>query len=225
LISKNIAIQKIISPLKSNISNSEIYIIQGASDKISLNYHSDNTIQQIMTDTSVIGLINCPLEIIKIDNKIINQPNLQSSTTYFAWDPVNKSNTYVRFFTHADLPKYQALYKNIVQGKQLITNEKTIAVSEPRYSSISAIGLDKYNNLIFVHSRTPYSLNQLSSIINEVMPGIKHLILTGVGPTSILSFRGEGQPFYSIGSYQTSVFEADTNASFPKTTVITMKEK
>ncbi len=222
IITEGVAIHRVVSPLKSSIGSSTIYVVQAIPDKIGLNTKICKA-PEAFVDSEVLATINAPSSGYKKFSGRSNGYKLANSMAYFAWHPIRNDSAYIRFFNRIDFDKHSKSYLNVVEGKLLIEDSVVTVTEEETYMSISAIGLDRFDRLIFLHSRSPYSLHQFASIVNETLKGVKVLILTGQGKESVLGFKGVDKPYFSYGSYQTGKSENDDNENFFATPLLLLQ--
>lgn len=224
IITPDIGIHRIIPSLKSSVGSSNIYIVQARVNGIYLSNEVSKA-PNVFRDTSVIALINIPKTGYQKINGQSNGYKLGSSTAYFGWIPIENNFPYLRFFEREDFNSLSKRYLNVIEGTLLIKQDSVMIKDEYDYMSISAIGLDKYNNLIFVHSRSPYSLNKFALMLLESLKGIKALILTATGQESVLGFKGVDEPEFSYGSYLSGKTEHDNNTNFFLTPLLVVRQK
>ena len=93
-----------------------------------------------------------------------------------------------------------------------LKGEKVWRQSKKVYSA-AAVAMDKGGNILFIHSRTPFSVHDLNSILLELPLNIKNAMYVEGGPESVLYVKVGCIDREWVGTYETGFTEHDNNKS------------
>ncbi len=100
----------------------------------------------------------------------------------------------------------------VVQNLRLIADPgKNVWAENNRQWSEAALAMDDQGRILFLFTRTPYSMRQLNRRLLQLGLGITHAHHLEGGPEASLSVRGPGLKLDLSGSYETGFFEDDSN--------------
>jgi len=194
LIAENVAVCRIAAP---DHDPDGIYVIQIKPDGKILEVRIGDVRETLEKDMQVVAVLSAPDEgYKKLNNEIIAQRTNPDYDTFMAWD----NGKPVEFFDASLFPSYAEFYSNVVQGPGLIRDNKIVTSDNTNRGAISSVGIDKYNNLTFIHSITQTTPVQFSATIMNAMPGMRTLMMTTLGPNASIGFVSGSQYYFSIGN-------------------------
>lgn len=113
-----------------------------------------------------------------------------------------------------DFPALRSRYGTLVQSIRMVTLERRNAwQQQPRRWSIAAIGMDRQGRVLFLHSRSPYSVHDFIDMLLELPIDLRNAMYVEGGPEAQLYVAGGGREIELVGSFETGFFETDDNAS------------
>jgi len=136
-----------------------------------------------------------------------------------AFNAVNKSTPTCRIFDTEMRPLDSIAmdYHTVIQNLRLIKRpkENKWGKSKRQWSEM-ALGEDSDGNILFVFSRSPYSMRDLNAILLKLPINLIALQHLEGGPEASLSVSHNGFGVEFMGSYETGFTETDDNKSFWK---------
>ena len=97
--------------------------------------------------------------------------------------------------------------------------------SDKIYSTMT-LTMDENGNVLFIHSRSPFSTHEFIGILLSLPIRIEDAMYVEGGPEAVLYIRTDNLETESVGSYETKFFESDDNVSgWPLPNVIGIKPK
>lgn len=194
LISENVAVCRIIPP---NNDPNGIYVIQIKPNGNILKLKIGDVRDVLKTDMEVVAVLSAPNDgYKKINNTVINKRANADYDLFMCW----QNNKPVEFFDDDLFPSYAEMYSNVIQGPGLIKESRITTSDNQNSGSISSIGIDRFNNLMFIHGITPTTPLQFATTIMDIMPGMRSLMMTEMGPNAAIGFVSGSQYYYSIGN-------------------------
>jgi len=118
--------------------------------------------------------------------------------------------------TCQDLTSLDPQYDTLVQNYRMIdcAGMPTWAQSTNKYS-IAAVGTDSAGRVLFIHSRSPYSVHDLAMVLNALPIDLQRLMYVSGGKEASLYLKpGTTAVVSEMGSYETGVTENDNNHTF-----------
>ncbi|MGB9708127.1 MAG: phosphodiester glycosidase family protein [Candidatus Pacearchaeota archaeon] len=126
------------------------------------------------------------------------------------------------------LPKVQIVSKNkvanlkdkyntVIQNLSVIRNGKNTWNKSNRIWSMAILGTDKERNVLFIHSRSPYSVNDFANILLSLPLSLQNAMYLEGGPEASLyvlvkgNDSAKGIEIEKFGSYETGFNENDYN--------------
>ncbi|MEM7370806.1 MAG: phosphodiester glycosidase family protein [Bacteroidota bacterium] len=118
-------------------------------------------------------------------------------------------------------------YDSFVQSIRMIDCEqKNRWGQQQRYWSTAAIAVDQEGAMLFIHSRTPWSVRDFISILQHLPLNIHNAMYLEGGPEASLYLDHPSKQLARVGSYETGFWESDGNRDFwPIPNVIGIKRK
>lgn len=147
--------------------------------------------------------------------------NFAKNTTKYlsaaAFNPVDTTQPPFRIFdldvTSLDLVKEQ--YRTVIQNLRLIKHPgRNTWSQQDKMWSEAALGEDKAGNILFIFSRSPYSMYDLNHILLKLpidLVAAQHL---EGGPEASLYLSRNGYLIERMGSFETKFMPFDTNERF-----------
>lgn len=194
LIAENVAVCRITAP---DHDPDGIYVIQIKPDGKILEVRVGDVRETLEKDMEVVAVLSAPDEgYKKLNNEVVERRASSSYDMFMAWDRGKP----IEFFDNDLFPTYAEFYSNVVQGPGLIRDSKIVTSDNTSKGAISSVGVDKYNNLTFIHGITQTTPVQFSATIMDAMPGMRTLMMTTLGPNASIGFVSGSQYYFSIGS-------------------------
>lgn len=106
------------------------------------------------------------------------------------------------------MPKYNTLIQNI---RMIDCKQKNRWSQQPKKWSTAALAIDKQENVLFIHCRSPYSVHDFINILLKLPLNIYSAMYLEGGPEASLYFKYGDIEFEQFGSYETNFFENDNN--------------
>ena len=128
---------------------------------------------------------------------------------------------------HQNFDLIKPKYKSFVQNLRMIDlNGKNTWYQSDKIWSIASIGIDKQNNVLFMFSRSPYSVHDFINILKNSPLDIKNAMYCEGGPEATLYLSKNGKIINEFGSYETGFNQNhDNNQSWNIPNVVGIKEK
>ncbi|MBC7865022.1 MAG: phosphodiester glycosidase family protein [Bacteroidia bacterium] len=233
-IDKGLFYSEFNSPVKSAFSDSKISIlkIEPAYYKFSLvsakeKNESAKTAKEWATDKKLIAVINAGmfLEDGKTNTgfmknfNFINNSKLNSDNTITAF---NRKDTTVPFAQIIDreCQSWDSLkekYNSFTQGIRMIDcKQKNKWAQQDKKWSMVIIGKDKKGNMLFIFSRSPYTVHDFIDILLKLPIEIYNAQYLEGGPEASFYLDCKGTQVEKFGSYETGFNENDDNKQFWK---------
>jgi len=144
----------------------------------------------------------------------VNNTWFSKDRTILAFDPVAEGLSRVRIIDRdcenfADLKKQ---YRTLIQSIRMVScrGENVWAESDKIWSA-AAIGIDGAGRMLFIHSRSPYSMHDLIDILLALPLDLKRAMYVEGGPDAQLYIKSGAVEHEFIGSYSSGSHESDGN--------------
>lgn len=152
-----------------------------------------------------------PVAYMRHKDRIIN-PHFTKDKTVIAFNPANDAVPAVQIIDleHQNFNRLEASYGTLVQNIRVISRKgRNVWSQQPRIWSMSVMGMDKSGNILFVFTRSPYSVHDFADILLALPLNILNATyLDGGPPASLYLSRGKIE-MNLFGSYETGVREDD----------------
>jgi hypothetical protein len=131
-----------------------------------------------------------------------------------AFNPKNKKDKPFQIYDleNTTVEKISEKYNSVIQNLRLIkkpgTNQWT---RQKRIWSEAALGEDKDGNVLFIFSRSPYSMHDFNNILLALPINIVAAQHLEGGPEASLFFSHKGTVIKKMGSFETAFQEDDNN--------------
>lgn len=234
------------APQKSITGDSRITIIKIDPDKYDFTLmcagekgHSAKTIRQWCQDNGLIAAVNAGM--FQADHwtnvgymkNYSYQNNARVHSQYFsvaAFDPVDTTKNPAFYMYDTDeqpMDRIIKQYHTVIQNLRLIKRPARNRWSQQnkRWSEV-ALGQDIDGNVLFIFSRSPYSMHDLNRILLELPIGVQCAQHLEGGPEASLYFSHNQVTIEKMGSYETGFTEHDHNTEYwPIPNIIGIRKK
>ena len=125
------------------------------------------------------------------------------------------------------VPEIDKSYNTVVQNLRLIKRPRVnVWTQNDKKWSEAALGQDKKGNVLFIFSRSPYTMHDFNEILLQLPIEIECAQHLEGGPPASFYLSTKGITIGKVGSYETKFFEDDDNkASWPLPNVIGLTRK
>ena len=144
----------------------------------------------------------------------VNNPRTSKDKTIFAFDPTDSSLAKVKILDKDchDFDRDKKKYASLIQSIRMISCKRTnVWKQQNKIWSIAAIGMDKDGNILFIHSRSPYSGHDFINILLKLPIHIKRAMYTDGGKVAQMFVQSGKNVSEFLGSYSTNSQESDSN--------------
>lgn len=144
----------------------------------------------------------------------VNNRRISKDKTIFAFDPKESSLAKAIILDKEcrEFDRAQKKYASLIQSIRMISCKgKNVWKQQKKFWSIAAIGMDKNGNILFIHSRSPYSAHDFINILLKLPIDIKRAMYTEGGHVAQMFVQSGKNVFEFIGSYSTGSHESDNN--------------
>jgi hypothetical protein len=100
-------------------------------------------------------------------------------------------------------------YGTVVQNLRLIQSGHTVWAKQERRWSEAAVAVDRQGRLLFIFSRYPYTMKELTDILLALPLAIESAMHMDGGPPASLSIHAGGVDLDLNGSFETGALESD----------------
>lgn len=232
-VDKGLFVGEFISQQKSIVGNSKIFIIKINPKIYSIRLLSSSelnvpkmTVKEWAKKYKLIAVINAGM--FKADGKthvgfmknfnFIDNPKILSTyQSVAAFNPINKNKPIFRIYDTDiyDIEKIIKSYNTVIQNLRLIKRPaKNRWTQQYKKWSEAALGEDNEGNMLFIFSRSPYSMHDFNSILINSQIGIVCLQHLEGGPEASLYFSYKNKTLELSGSYETNFNENGNNDSY-----------
>lgn len=147
----------------------------------------------------------------------VNNAHVNGYKSVFALDPVDPTGPFARRYDLAcgdTIEAAQTAYRSGVQSLRMIgcARKNAWGTSTKRWSSV-AVGLDGTGHVLFVHTRSPYTMHDLIDALLAAPLDLIALQYAEGGPEATLSVDAGSLDATFVGSYETGFFESDQNTA------------
>lgn len=144
----------------------------------------------------------------------VNNPRTSKDKAMFAFDPRHGSLAKAKILDKdcRDFDRAQKNYASLVQSIRMISCKgENVWKPQNKIWSITAIGMDKDGNILFIHSRSPYSTHDFINILLKLPIHIKRAMYTDGGQVAQMFVQSGEKAVEFLGSYSTGSQESDGN--------------
>ncbi|MBN1997579.1 phosphodiester glycosidase family protein [candidate division KSB1 bacterium] len=221
------------SPRKSTVGDSKIIILKIKPSVYSLKLfcagelnHANLTVREWCEKYKLVGAINAGMFQADYKSNVgymknydyMNNPKINKYFSVAAFNPINPEKNASFYIFDIDETNMQGIiksYHTVIQNLRLMKRPATNRWSQQEKKwSEAALGQDKNGNILFIFSRSPYSMHDLNNILKQIPIGIDCAQHLEGGPEASLYFCYNDFTIEKAGSYETDFFERDDNDRF-----------
>lgn len=218
---------------ESNIGNNNITVIRINPDLYSLILLSASelkvnglTVKKWVENYNLIGAINAGMYqsdyksnvgYMKNYSYINNSKLYEKYFSITAFNPIDSTASPFRIFDsdETDIKQIEKSYNTIIQNLRLIKHPGLNKWSKQnRRWSEAALGQDKFGNILFIFSRSPYSMYEFNQSLLSSPIHIECAQHLEGGPEASLYLNYRGIEIKKAGSYETDFNENDDNNEY-----------
>lgn len=159
----------------------------------------------------------------------INNPRLSKDMTIFAFDRLSEEVPKAKIIDRQceDYEFWKNKYGTLVQSIRMISCKgKNVWKQQPHRWSTAAIALDRQDNVLFIHMRSPYSTYDLINVLKQLPLDISRAMYTEGGPQAQLYINAGSHEYEFVGSYDTGATVEDAGAiSWPLPNVVGISKR
>lgn len=148
----------------------------------------------------------------------VNQPQVSSKYhSVAAFNPLDQTQPPFRIFDvdDNDIKLIIGSYRTVIQNLRLIKRPgKNQWAQQNRRWSEAALGQDENGNVLFIFSRSPYSMHDLNDILLSLPINLVCAQHLEGGPEASLYFSHKGTVLEAFGSYETGFNESNNNTTY-----------
>lgn len=142
----------------------------------------------------------------------LNNPGFNKNRAVLAFNAVDSSVPEVQIIdrNHQNLENLKKKYNTLVQSIRMISaDQKNVWNQQPEKWSTVAIGIDKKGRVLFLFTRTPYSVHDFVDILLSLPLSIYNAMYLEGGPQASFYVSANGFEFERYGKSQTGLDESD----------------
>ncbi len=162
----------------------------------------------------------------------INNPRLNTRyKALLAFNPIDESLPEVQIIDMKcqDFEKLKDRYNTVIQGIRMTScRQENVWQRQEKKWSISAFGIDRKGNGLFIFAESPISVHDLTNILLSLPISLYNAMYLEGGPEASLYFSANGIEFEKIGSHETISKEENFSKvarSIPNVIGIVKREK
>lgn len=160
----------------------------------------------------------------------INNPKLSRDNTIAAFNPKDSSVPPFQIIDRKcqNFDSLRTKYNTLIQGIRMMDCGQHITWSQQKkYWSTVCLGSNKAGDMLFIFTRSPFSVHDFITNIKAVVPDVYNLMYLEGGPEASFYINHPNIKVEQMGSYETDFFESDDNNRFwdlPNVIGIKLKE-
>lgn len=172
----------------------------------------------------------------------VNNPRVSKENAFFAFNPVvgvdrlpgDSSQTdsalkpaQIIDRNCQDFEDLRRKYHTIFQSIRMIScTQKNVWSRQPQKWSMVVLGMDKNDNILFIFTRSPYSVHDFINILLSLPISIYNAMYLEGGPEAALYFSANGIEFEKNGSFESGFIANDSlTAAWPIPNVLGVVKK
>lgn len=147
----------------------------------------------------------------------VNNARVGKDNCLLAFNPKDNKLPLVQIIdrTCQDWQKLMLQYQSLTQSIRMVDcQQKNRWGQQAKYWSMVAIAVDKQDRVLFLHSRTPYSVRDFIHQIQQLPLDIYNAMYLEGGPEASFYLQHPKTQLSAIGSYETGFYESDDNDRF-----------
>lgn len=237
---------EVVSPVKSEYGDSKIKILKIDPEYYQFNLISskeknekNKTVKEWADSKGLLAVINAGMFM----GDFQTNTGFMKNYNFVNNGRLNKDNAILAFNRKQDsVPEIQIIdlkyqswdnfkdkYNSYVQDIRMITyDQKNSWGKNDKKWSMASLGIDKNGNVLFIFTRSPYSVSDFIDILLELPLDIYNAMYLDGGPEASFYLNHNGRKEEGFGSYETGFNEDDFNNSFwkiPNIIGITLKQQ
>ena len=154
----------------------------------------------------------------------INNPRLSKDMTILAFDRRRPSVPMVKIIDRQcdNFKIWKPAYATFIQSIRMIScTGGNVWSQQPKRWSTAAIAIDRHNNVLFIHVRSPFSTHDLINMLRILPLGIERAMYVEGGPEAQMYVKIDRYEFEFVGSYESDYNENDRHTvSWPVPNVV-----
>ncbi len=158
-----------------------------------------------------------------------NNPRLSKNKAVLAFNPIDSSLPDIQIIDREFQPfeKLKDKYHTLIQNIRMVTvKQKNVWSRQEEQWSIAAMGIDKQGNVLFIFSRSPYSVHDFINILLALPISLYNAMYLEGGPTASLYFKHKEFEKELHGGYELGIeTKSDDNRAPAVPNVIGMVQK
>jgi exopolysaccharide biosynthesis protein len=135
----------------------------------------------------------------------LNNPRLNTKhKAVLAFNPIDETVPEIQIIdlTCQEFETLKFKYNTLIQGIRMIScRQENVWSKQNKRWSISALGIDKDRNALFIFSESPYSVHDFINFLLSLPISIYNAMYLEGGPEATLYFNKNGIEFEKIGTY------------------------
>ncbi|MFC1552902.1 phosphodiester glycosidase family protein [Candidatus Latescibacterota bacterium] len=161
--------------------------------------------------------------------KHINNSNINSEFgAFLAFNPINEIEPEVQIIDkyHQNWKGLIKKYNTVIQNYRMISiKQENVWSQQKNMYSIACVGIDMQRNVLFIHTKSPYSVHDFNNIILNLPLDINNVMYVEGGPEASLFVKTNDFIGKWMGSYETGFFDNSNTKFWPIPNVIGIKRK
>lgn len=147
----------------------------------------------------------------------VNNSRLNKDNAVFVFNRVDTTVPEVQIIDRRcqNFDKLRFKYNTLIQGIRMVScHQYNVWSQQPKQWSMVAVGMDTTGHVLFIFTRSPYSVHDFINILLSLPISIYNAMDMDGGPVASLYFSANGVELEKVGSYETRYYESDANKSF-----------
>ena len=144
----------------------------------------------------------------------VNNPRQTKDKAFIAFNRTSATVPEIQIIDtqYQDLPAMSAQYNTLIQNiRAVCAKRENVWTQQPRTWSIALLGMDENGNVLFLFTRSPYSMHDFVDMLLALPISLHNAAYLEGGPPATLYLSANGVEMELVGSYETGVFETDSN--------------
>jgi len=159
------------------------------------------------------------------DGAVVNNPKVHPDYgAFFVFGPKAPGLPPVQLIDREAVPDWRALierYETVVQNYRMISaGRKNLWSRKRMVSSIACVAVDGAGRVLFVHSRSPYTVHDFNEILLKLPLDVRSTMYVEGGPEASLFVSAGGREVRRVGSYERGFFDETNEWFWPMPNVI-----
>jgi uncharacterized protein YigE (DUF2233 family) len=147
----------------------------------------------------------------------VNNPVMTADNTVFACNPIDSTVPRAQIIDREcqDWEKLKQRYHTFSQGIRMVDcQQRNKWQKQEKIWSMVVIAKDIKGNMLFIISRSPYSVHEFIEILKDLPIGLYNAMYLEGGPEASFYLDHKGVKVEKFGSYETGFMENDDNDDF-----------